>query len=212
MRRLFALIALVGWIHSADAQSVDLNPHPSVELSDVVVDLLPADGFRSMAWDYLVNDPLISWKTDGTVRTGSWTTREGKIRVTVEGKTSKILRQSWEDLPWTVTLSTSDNPKFGPTRIELKPGGSDPETTCFGDRFRGCKFTEAQIFTSKVLKVNLVCRSDVVNTIRRGYSVSAPGKKPSLLVYELDAGSGGESSSLEIRPLSDKGDPCNPTN
>jgi hypothetical protein len=212
MVRLFAVLILAGTLSSADAQPVDLSAHPTIELSDLVVELLPADGFRSMGWDYMVNDPLMSWKTNGTARQGSWTTREGLVHVTVGGKASQILRQKWENLPWTVTLSTSDNEKFGPKRIEIKPGGNDTDNICFGDRFRGCKFTEAQALSAKGLKATPVCHLDMVNSTLHGYSVSAPGKKPSLLIYELNEGSGGESSSIEIRPLSDKADACNPTN
>jgi hypothetical protein len=212
MWRLFVLIVLAAPAGAARAQPIDLNAHPAIELSDLIVDLLPADGFRPMGWDYMVNDPLISWKTDGTTQAGSWTRREGLVRVTVGGKSSQILRQKWENLPWTVTLSTSDNEKFGPRRIEIKPGGNEADNICFGDRFRGCKFTEAQALSAKGLKAAPVCHLDMVNSTVHGYAVSAPGKKPSLLIYELNAGSGGESSSIEIRPLSDKADACNPTN
>ena len=212
MGRRFVWIFVAAAAASAGAQPTDLNAHPTVELSDLVVDLLPADGFKSMGWDYLVNDPLISWKTDGTAQKGSWTAREGLVRVTVGGKASQILRQKWENLPWTVTLATSDLEKFGPRRIEIKPGGNETDNICFGDRFRDCMFTEAQALSAKGLKATRVCHLDMVNATEYGYSVSAPGKKPSLLVYELNEGSGGESSSIEIRPLSDKADACNPTN
>ena len=114
---------MVIWIGVARADAIDLNSHPVVELSELVAALLPTDGFKTMSWDYMVNDPLISWKTDGTETTGSWTRREGTARVTVGGKPSEILRQKWETLPWTVTLSTSEDQKFGPKRIEIKPGG-----------------------------------------------------------------------------------------
>jgi hypothetical protein len=212
MGRKFVLILLAGTMGSSYAQPVDLSVHRTVDLADIVVNLLPADGFRSMTWDYLANDPLVAWKTDQTSKTGSWTRREGLVRVTVGGKASQVLRQSWVELPWTVTLSTSDSPKFGPTRIDIKPGGSDTESTCFGDRFRGCAFTAAQVLASKGLKTTLLCHSEAANTTRRGYSVAAPGKRPSLLLYELNVGSGGESATLQIRPLSDMADACGPSN
>ncbi|MSO99884.1 MAG: hypothetical protein EXR07_02355 [Acetobacteraceae bacterium] len=214
MRRLaiLAVLAATAWINPGRAESIDLNSHPVIELSDLVVAVLPPDGFNSMRWDYMAGNQLISWKTNGPETTNRWSRREGLVRVHVAGVTSKVLRQKWEDLPWTVTLWATENQKSGPKRIEIKPGGSEPDELCFGPNFRGCAFTDKQAIGSPALKSRLVCRIDDPGLTRHAYLVSAPNKKPTLLVFETTGGTGGSSTSLDIRPLSDQAEVCGPAN
>jgi hypothetical protein len=97
--------------------------------------------------------------------------------------------------------------------IDMRPGNDEnPNTICFGNRFRGCDFPEKAVLSSKALVYRRVCGSSFASELSHVYSVSAPGKKQSLLVYQQSGGSGGLSSSLEIRPLSAQAEACKPVN
>jgi len=196
-----------GSVHHADISAIkDL---PVVELADLIVDVLPAEGFNNLGWDYMVNDPIISWQTNGAESTeAGMVMRVGLARVRVAGVSAEVLRRTWRELPWSVTLSTTGNEKFGPKSIEIEPGGPDPADICFGSMSRGCAFTPAEALASSKLSHELVCTSSEPGGVITAYSVSALGKQPSLLVYHRAEGSGGTSNWIEIRPLSDRPEVC----
>jgi hypothetical protein len=203
------LMLLVSWATTSHAENIATKNSPVLDLSDLVVAVLPKHGFEHLGWDYMVGQPTISWQTPGitTTETGM-AMRVGFARIRVAGVSSKVLHQGWEELPWSVTLSTTANERFGPKLIEIKPGGSDQDSICFGVTFRGCAFTPDQALKSRKLKSRLVCESSEGADRMEAYAVSTAGNEPDLLVYELSGGSGGQSASLEIRPLSDRADVC----
>jgi hypothetical protein len=203
---VLSVVAMLLLCGGTRAASVDASP--DVDLSDLVVALLPTNGFQTIDWDYLVDDPRIAWKTDGSETDGRRTVRRGMARITVGGKKAQILRQHWEELTWTITLATFGNPTHGPTMIDIQVGGTDPNTICFGSRFRGCDFDEKLALSSKLLNLKRICAPGGSRNYRHVYAASTPGKKPSLLVYNMSGGSGGSSSWLEIRPLSDQTEVC----
>jgi hypothetical protein len=167
---------------------------------------LPADGSDRLDWDYMTDNPLISWKAEGIENHGGEATfRTGIVRVTVSGTFSQVLKRKWQELAWTVTLETTEPPKFGPKYIRIQPNDGG----CFGASYRGCNFSDVQALNSPKLESHFVCiprdsNSDVIKV----YSVSASGGKPSLLVYDQSGGSGGITTSLEIRPLTDQPNVC----
>jgi uncharacterized protein len=120
---------------------------------------------------------------------------------------SRALRRSWEELPWSVTLWSQGNEKFGPTFIEIKPGTQS--LPCFGSTSTGCDFSILDVLKSPRLHSEQLCiPSDSPSDDKRVYSVSTEGKKPSLLFYDRSEGSGGASAWLELRPLSDRSKLC----
>lgn len=207
---ILCLALTVAWTNVARSGGVAVSDLPVVELADLVVAVLPPNGFDNLGWDYMVDDPMISWRTNGTEATQVATFRAGSSRVRVAGVSSKVLRRTWEELAWSVTLWTDGNPKFGPKWIEIKPGGDDPNSACFGANFRGCTFGAATALASSKLKSRLVCSHEQGSEVLRAYSVSAAGKKPSLVIYQVSGGSGGTSAWLDIRPLTDQSKVCKP--
>src|SRR5271165_4142466 len=149
--RTLGLMLFVSWATTSHAEeNIALNNLPVLDLSDLVVAVLPKHGFEHLGWDHMVGQPIISWQTPGITRTETgMAMRVGFARVRVAGVSSKVLRHGWEELPWSVTLSTTENERFGPKLIEIKPGGSDPDNICFGVTFRGCTFTPAQALKSQ---------------------------------------------------------------
>lgn len=180
---------------------------PIIELSTFLANALPDDGFAAMGWDYLSDSPNITWKTDG-VAYGHTAIRFGVARLRVGGVSSQILRQSWQELPWTITLLSSGNPSHGPREIDIGPGG-EGDNSCFGVGAKGCVFSASQALRSTLLKSSLLCRPSSGADTVGVYSVSTGDKKPSLVVFLTSGGSGGSSSSLSIRPLSDRRHVCN---
>jgi hypothetical protein len=110
-------------------------------------------------------------------------------------------------LAWTVTLTTGGPSKFGPKWIDIAPGPPGPDT-CFGTLDDGCAFTAEQALASPAIVTQSLCKLTVLGGSKEVYQISTTGKPPVILVWETSGGSGGSSSSLEIRPVSDLPQAC----
>jgi hypothetical protein len=181
---------------------------PVTNLSDLVVAVIPAHGFNGLGWDDMIDSPMIRWTTDGVTVTGtSAALRQGLVRVRVDGKPSTTIHQVREELAWTVTLGTYGPEKFGPQWISVEPG-VEPHDQCFGALDDGCTFSSAQALAAPTLTKQLICDVAEFGGQTQVYSVTASGKAPVLLIHTTSGGSGGSSSSIEIRPLSDRTVAC----
>lgn len=204
--RLFVLVICVLIPISAHA----LQP---AELSDLLARILPANGFESLGWDDLVDDPNIQWKTDGVAQRSGLSGqpvisyRDGVTRILVNGRPSRLLRQHWQELGWTITLRTEGNARFGPKLIEVQPGVSG--SACFGTNAEGCTFTADDVLRSKLLQATAVCESHWGEERYAAYSVSTPGKQASLVVFRTSGGSGGSTSWMDVQALTDRTAVCN---
>ncbi len=56
-----------------------------------------------------------------------------------------------------------------------------------------------------------LCKLTHLGASREVYQISTASKMPAILIWETSGGSGGSSSSLEIRPMSDQPKPCRPS-
>jgi hypothetical protein len=179
---------------------------PVVDLTDLVTEALPADGSDKLDWDYMIDNPLILWKKERIENFGGEATfRTGIVRVRVDGTFVQVIKQKWQELVWTITLETLEPPRFGPKYIRIQPN----DGVCFGASYRGCNFTDAQALSSPRLEAHLVCTpNDAGSGVANAYSVSALGGKPSLVVFDQSTGSGGTTTWLEIRPLTDQSSVC----
>src|ERR1700759_1995529 len=98
------------------------NTLPVVELADLVAEALPANGSDNLDWGYMTDNPLIQWKSEGIEHHGGEATfRTGVVRVVVSGTISQVLKQKWQALAWTFTLTTLEPAKFGPKYIVIQP-------------------------------------------------------------------------------------------
>jgi hypothetical protein len=178
--------------------------------------VLPPNGFDNMDWGYLAEVPQIVWKTNGVDSEGRISFRVGLASIQVAGVKSEVLRQRWTELPWTIALVTYDSAKFGPKMIKIQPGSGDLSMhpsmrgleVCFGVNTRGCDFAASKAIASPALKVKAACAFERGADSKAVFVVSTQGKRPSLVVVWGSGGSGGMSSWLEIRPLTDTAEQC----
>jgi hypothetical protein len=56
-----------------------------------------------------------------------------------------------------------------------------------------------------------LCKLTHLGASREVYQICTASKMPAFLLWETSGGSGGSSSSLEIRPMSDQPKPCRPS-
>ena len=180
---------------------------PISHLADLVTTLLPPAGFEQLGWDYLAAQPNIHWLTNGYADRGNGAERTGLARVRVGRRESTRLLQSLNELAWSITLATDENPRFGPKSIEVDVGyGSDKQ--CFGTLDNGCTFTAADALSSKSLTAQRVCELDESGGIKQVFDVSAVGKANLLVVVSQNEGSGGASSTLSILPEEQRSSAC----
>jgi hypothetical protein len=207
---LCAVLLVMPLLRAAPSHAEDtISDLPVIDLSQLIINVLPPDGMDKLGWDYLLEAPYLSWQTFTTEKVGKATQRTAYARVRAGGQTTQVLHGVWRELMWSVTLGTFGNDRAGPRWIEIKPGGIGDENTCFGSQFRGCKFLSEQIFTARALHGTAVCSKHMGDT--EAYLVSAPGKKPSLLVYYSWSSKDNESAWIEIHPVSDRAKICKGT-
>jgi len=170
---------------------------PPVNLPDLVFAAMAPKGANPLRWDHMTG-ARVRWLTDGyETREDGLSHRHGLARVRFGGRKSTVLRQSPEELAWTVTLSTSDMAKFGPTAIELSPGAG--ERPCFGDLYDGCDFDVATVLAGP-FRSRRICRQGGEANYVDIYWLTAPGKEPARLSFSMTCGSGGCSNGIEIDP------------
>ena len=74
----------------------------------------------------------VAWVTDGieTRKGCEIFCRDGEVIVTVNGRPTKVLRQTWQNAPWNITLA---GPRAGVDKIELSPSVMDDRFDLIGD-------------------------------------------------------------------------------
>jgi hypothetical protein len=211
-RRLFALFALLGVsvAHTQTAQLVypnQLNHAKSMELGQLVLLLMPDAGSASVGWDHRASSDIV-WTTNG-YDSEQWGkesayVRRGVVRVNVEGKRSTVLRQQVNELGWSVALSSTSNPSFGPEDISITVG--TPDTDCFGAKYDGCNFDPPlKSLALAGIEAKKICAKTRFSDQVIAFTIVHPKRRPTLLIWEESGGSGGISSSLTMK-LNDKPD------
>jgi hypothetical protein len=176
-----------------------------VELSALVLDAMPTIDSTTLGWDQMLSAP-IQWITDGvkTTEIGA-EIREGKARVRVHGRVSTVLKQTEEELPWTIEMDSTINEKFGPQEITIQPGNLDGGQ-CFGSLYSNCTFTPNEAFTSTMFKAQFLCQvnEDVGAGYVRYYRLTAPGRVDLIAAYNHDEGSGGITTGIALTLASNR--------
>jgi hypothetical protein len=201
---------LQGRVQAADAQTRLPPPSgPSTEIGRLVLLLMPDIGQRSLTWDYR-SDTRIRWVDPGyrtvSSRLGEVNERRGVIRTNVHGETSSVLRQRREELWWTVSLSTHSPAKFGPEAIGIDPG--EPDEPCFGSLYEGCTFDPLPSIAAAGVQATPICRATKDGTELAAFTLHHPGRGDIELIVMNDGGSGGTSTSLEMRFADDLAKLC----
>jgi hypothetical protein len=180
----------------------------SVELGKVILHLMP-EKEQSVDWDFRSESNMINW-TDSAMRTflaqngNSSTQRSGLIRIDVMGVHSTVLKKRKEELPWEVTFSSDENPKFGPKLISLEP------KDCFGQLHTGCTFAVTESLSSAGISWEKVCEYTDLRSQYQGYLLRYPSRADTHLKVTDSGGSGGTSTTLEIQVTKDLKTLCKP--
>lgn len=168
---------------------------PPLALGEIVMEALPRG--QLLAWDSL-QIPSVKWRTDGIETTSNYQSfRDGIARIRAGGQSPKMLRQTWVELAWTISLEASQNPKFGPEKIVLTPGMSDSEHMCFGIRFQGCSFPVSAL-NHPGLTLKKQCERGPGGDHSIVFDASAPGGRKGIVIYHTDAGSGDTTTHVEV--------------
>ena len=154
---------------------------------------------ETLDWDHLVDGPVV-WTSDGVESEKEPSSRKGLVRLTIGGKKPRVLKQKYEELAWTLELRTTELIKWGPKSMRL-------DVDCFGALTRDCSFAMDDILRNPALSARRLC-STKASTIFEVYRLGVEGKKPALLVYAWDGGSGGGSNWLEFHATSEESRLC----
>ena len=146
---------------------------------------------NSSAGDYRVNAQIF-WITDGYKDSS----REGLLRVHVQGKKSYVLKKEKYELAWTVRYATHSNPKFGVESIDLFPGV--PNEICFGTLYDGCSFDPIHSIKAAGISAREICERSKSQQKIIGYQLSHPNRQGTLARWEEGWGSGGKESSFKL--------------
>lgn len=203
--KLLAALLAVAVTCAGAAPGVPTDTDPPVrgtsyELGRVILTLMPDRGQRTLSWDHRA-DSAVGWVDPGykTVRNrlGEFAVRRGLIRTNVLGKRATVLRQRREELWWTVTYLTKGPPKFGPEKILLDPGGLSD--VCFGTLYEGCEYDPLPSLRAAGIRAKQVCHAKIHEAHLTGFTLMHPGRGEIQLLVMDDGGSGGSSTSLEMR-------------
>ena len=178
----------------ASSQSVfppSLGKFKSYELGEAILLFMPDKQTKFVGWDYRVNAQIF-WITDGYKDSS----REGLLRVHVQGKKSYVLKKEKYELAWTVRYATHSNPKFGVESIDLFPGV--PNEICFGTLYDGCSFDPIHSIKAAGISAREICERSKSQQKIIGYQLSHPNRQGTLARWEEGWGSGGKESSFKL--------------
>jgi hypothetical protein len=191
--------------HIARLQRPLLTHQPAVEMSDLIVDLMPKSGTR-FDWEPELLSSVI-WLSDkpGRPQQGDYM-RQALARIHTHGTAPVALRRRRREAGWTLKLMTDQAMALGPRWIEISPGM--PGKGCFGIFYSGCLFTAEQVFASAPLNPRLQCRVGDMFSFNQIYRVSSPGRTDVLVVYNYTNADEDELSWVEIHKVSDLNNFC----
>jgi hypothetical protein len=187
---------LAVWPRSASAL-------PPISLSELIFRAIPRA--NKMSWEDL-QIPNVQWITDGIAYypNDGEPYRQGLAHIRASGATSTLLRQRTEELSWTVTLSTEDNEKWGPTTLTITPGLTEAkykgQYMCFGTGFSGCAFPISSIRNPKIRYVQQCVIGFGANQSIVFRATTADGRRGTV-IYRGSGGSGGTSNYVELSTL-----------
>ena len=118
---------------------------------------------------------------------------------------------SRQEVAWRITVDTHKPNETTPDAISIDPRCIDNDASL---QTGGCAFQNKDVSSSDLYTADSICTlSNKIdpNYIGQVWKISAQGKKPMLLVYTSDAGSGGKSSSVELADLTRQDGECRST-
>lgn len=173
-----------------------------IALGDLVVKALPS--IDRMDWDHL-QIPQVRWLTEGIEHSRtSYASRLGLSRVRASRAVTMMLRQRWEELAWSVELSTEGNTKWGATSLIIRPGFDNSQFKgdyiCFGEGFKGCAFPISSLASPR-LKLVRQCETGQGANVSLVMAAKTSDGRRGTVIYAGSGGSGGFSNHVEISTM-----------
>jgi hypothetical protein len=192
-------------IHAVSARAIEVVPGeagklPVLELGKAVALLLPDRAEGQIGWAHRADGP-VAWVTEG-YRMQRWADgtnvaiRDGLMRIRLDGKMATVLKKANSELAWTVSYTSTVDPKFGVEAISLHPG-TDNEI-CFGSTYSGCAFDPVKSLRQAGISVKVLCNSPVPGGSAMGLELSAPGRRTTMARVSQQAGSGGATTDFTL--------------
>jgi hypothetical protein len=208
---LMAPLAQAEPSHGLSARLKSLNrprlvKQPAVEMSDLIIDLMPVAGTTRFDWDPKLKSSVI-WLGEKPARNEQGDSqRQALARIHMQGTAAVALHRRRREIAWTIRFITDQGRPQGPRWIEISPG--IPGKGCFGAFYKGCLFTAEQVFASAPLNPRLLCRVGDMFSFNQVYRVSSPGRSDVAVVYSYTNADDDETAWVEIHKLSDAGRFC----
>jgi hypothetical protein len=175
------------------------------ELSQLVLMLLPSRATTELSWSYRHGAPGLRWgvydpdnPADGP--------RSAVARVRVAGRPLySFLSGRPVEVVWRVRLDGAAGTTVSrPTVIQVTPS----DAACYGKQAGPCSFPDRAALFSPPMKAKRLCSYGGENNHSTAYAVSAPGKRPAIVIYVVSTGSSQELSWLEIQPFREAVEVC----
>ena len=212
---LLPIVVLAQGVYPTTAQS--LKP---MELGEAILLLMPDKGANSVSWDHRAASN-IQWLTEGWQSYPKVNSifRDGLMRIHVKGKTSTVLKKQKQELAWTVSYSSDENPAFGVKKISISPGvpglpGKGGEI-CFGSLYEGCAFAPQPSLNESGIRFKKLCERGVDGSSHvigpggvTGFELSHPNRSVSFMRWHQNSGSGGTTNHIELLISPKDGELC----
>ena len=183
-----------------------LVKQPASELSDLIVQFMPRQGSGPLTWAPDLQASVI-WLGKAPRRTVEGdVVRQAIARIHLQGSAPVALHRFRREAGWTIRLVSDRGFGRGPRWVEITPG--IPGRGCFGDFYKGCRFSPQQVFASAPLNPRLICRTGDVSSFNQVYRVSSPGRQDRLVVYAYTNAAEDEVAWIEIHDPADIGNFC----
>lgn len=192
-------VAFPVFAHAQRSLDAAVTQARAYELGQAVLLLMVDRGQQSIPWTHRAT-AAIRWLDAGYGydRDGTVPVRRGLIRVHVQGKPARVLRQRLQELWWTVRLVGVSNPNMGAQTIRLEPGL--PDEGCFGSLYEGCDFTVLPSLRAAGIAAEERCRREEgFGGQTLGYRLRHPQRAPIDLQVATSVGAGGSSTWLTLR-------------
>jgi hypothetical protein len=172
---------------------------PTITLNELIYQSIPRDG--RIDWDAL-QIPSVQWISSGVEENSAGhSVRYGLVRVRTGGPMAKVLRRSWEELSWSVTIWKYRDTALaeGASEISIQPGieFQDYGMGCFGLLFQGCDFPSNALKGPKH-SLALVCSLGGEDNGEDVFRATTADGRVGTVVWQKNSGSGGYSTSLKV--------------
>ena len=185
----------------------DIQRYPVLTLGKAVLLFMPNSKPGTLAWDHLaepadrppvvwLDDPFVTLESDW--REGERTVRRGVARIWMSGQPSTELRTTKRELWWGVQLESPGEAREGIDAVRLWPGFPERGSCWSGITHQGCVTDPVKDLRAAGVQVRQICQRMDTTPWTKVYVLSHPGKRDTVLVEELDAGSSGASGSLTL--------------